>query len=90
MFGQEILPGIFQTEQYLPLLKNKNVGIVVNQSSVFKQTHLLDSLRTLGLEIKKIFVLEHGFRGQLSAGQWIENDIDSLTGLTIISLYGKR
>ena len=85
-----ILPGIFQTEAYLPRLANKKVGLVINPTSVFEKTHLLDSLLRLGVRVEKIFALEHGIRGQASAGQTIQDTIDEKTGLPIFSLYGKN
>ena len=81
--------GAEDTQAYLPLLKGKKVGLVVNQTSTIGETHLLDSLISLGVEVKAIFAPEHGFRGEADAGEHINNDIDSKTGLPIYSLYGK-
>lgn len=75
---------------YLPLIQNKNVGIVANQSSIFEDTHIIDTLLSLNISIKKIFTPEHGFRGLADEGASISNGIDEKTGLTIISLYGKN
>jgi uncharacterized protein YbbC (DUF1343 family) len=79
-----------QTEAYLPLLQGKKVGIFANQTSVIKNTHLVDSLLLRGVIIKKIFGPEHGFRGKADAGEHVNNDIDSKTGIPIISLYGNH
>lgn len=87
---KKILPGIFQTERYLPLLKNHKIGLIVNHTSVFETTHLLDSLLSLDIDVQKIFALEHGFRGTVEAGAYIENQKDEKTNLPIISLYGKN
>ena len=81
--------GAEDTQAYLPLLKGKKVGLVVNQTSTIGETHLLDSLISLGVEVKAIFAPEHGFRGEADAGEHINNDIDAKTGLPIYSLYGK-
>ena len=48
---------------YIEKISNKNVGIVANQSSVIGQTHLVDSLTKLNINITKIFSPEHGFKG---------------------------
>ncbi|HZV43542.1 MAG TPA: hypothetical protein VFF90_03640, partial [Saprospiraceae bacterium] len=40
----EVFPGAWSTETYLPLLKGKRVGILVNQTSTIGKTHLIDSL----------------------------------------------
>ena len=81
--------GAEQLSQYLPLLKNKRVALVVNQSAQIKQQHLLDVLLEKQVEVTKVFSPEHGFRGDQDAGAEINDQIDSKTGLPIISLYGK-
>ena len=92
-----ITVGANQTTSYLPLLKDKRVGIVANQTSVlFKDnnqqifTHLVDSLLTLKVDIKKVFSPEHGFRGRADAGEHVNDGIDTKSGLSIISLHGKN
>jgi len=85
-----IFPGAYSTSKYIPLLKNKNVALVVNQSSLINETHLLDTLTALGITVKKIFSPEHGFRGKEDAGKTIDNTIDKATGVSVVSLYGKK
>ena len=76
-------------ELYLPLLKNKTVAIVANQTSLLAdKTHLVDFLVPNNIKIKHIFAPEHGFRGTADAGEHVKNGIDTKTGLPIISLYG--
>lgn len=87
--------GANQMQAYLPLLKDKNVGIVGNQTSViFKEddsfTHLIDSLLARNITIKRVFSPEHGFRGKADAGEKVIDGIDQKTGLPIISLYGNN
>ncbi len=84
----KILTGAEQTEKYLPLLLNKNIAIVANHSTIIKDSHLVDSLLSLGVDVKKIFSPEHGFRGDAEAGEFVKNYKDEKTGLPIISLYG--
>lgn len=88
----KIRTGAEQLQLYLPLLKNKKVGMVVNPTSVIgdKKTALVDSLLALGVQIKKIFGPEHGFRGNASNGAKVNNEIDEKTNIPIISLYGKN
>lgn len=82
-----------RTERYLPELKDRRVGIVANQTSViFKEdgyTHLVDSLLSLNIDIKKVFAPEHGFRGKADAGEKVKDEVDTKTGLPLISLHGK-
>ncbi len=85
-----IVPGAHQMEKYLPFLKGKSIALVVNQTSMVANTHLVDTLRSLDVNIKTVFAPEHGFRGDADAGAVIKSGIDEKTGLPIISLYGKN
>jgi len=71
-------------------LKGKKVGLVVNQTSLLNNRHLVDTLLAANIHVIKVFAPEHGFRGQADAGQAIETTVDSLTSLPIVSLYGKH
>ena len=86
----KIIVGAEQTQAYLPLLKEKNIALVVNQTSLIGKKHLVDSLLALHIKIKNIFAPEHGFRGDHSAGEKVNSTIDAKTGLPIISLYGSH
>lgn len=85
-----ILTGAEQTAQYLPYLKGKRVGMVVNPTSVIGKETSVDSLLKLGVKVIKIFGPEHGFRGNASAGIHVADDVDTRTGIKAISLYGKH
>lgn len=85
-----IKTGAEQTEKYLPVLKGKRVAVVANQTSVIRCTSLIDSLKSLGINVVKIFGPEHGFRGTASAGASVADSIDAKTGIPEISLYGKK
>lgn len=90
----KIETGAQQTGKYLEILKHKNVAIVANQTSVISNnngyTHIVDSLLSLNITIKKVFSPEHGFRGEADASEKVENGIDVKSGLQIISLYGNN
>jgi uncharacterized protein YbbC (DUF1343 family) len=86
--AQNIEVGATQLQEYLPLIKNRKVGIVVNQTSTINETHLLDTLIKLNINVRKVFAPEHGFRGTADAGEHVKNGIDPSTKTTIISLYG--
>jgi uncharacterized protein YbbC (DUF1343 family) len=83
-------PAAYRTDVYLPLLKNKRVAIFANNTATIGNTHLVDSLQKLGVKIVKAFGPEHGFRGKADAGEKVDNYIDSATGISVISLYGKK
>lgn len=75
---------------YLRHLKGQRVGVVVNQSSMAFEQHLVDFLRTQAITVTAIFAPEHGFRGDHGAGQNVSSKKDPVTGLPIYSLYGKN
>src|SRR5690606_19220657 len=80
-------------ELYLEQLHEKKVGIVANQTSILTQSqnkHVVDFLLENGVQVKRVFVPEHGLRGEADAGEKVENTVDSKTGLPIISLYGNN
>ncbi|MAV64999.1 MAG: hypothetical protein CMG00_07395 [Candidatus Marinimicrobia bacterium] len=75
----------------MSLLNNKRVGVIANHTSVNSQDkHLVDILIDQKVDLVRIFSPEHGFLGKRSAGENIENDVDSNHGIEIISLYGKN
>ena len=88
--AQNLRLGAERLDAYLPLIENKKVGVVGNQTSMIGNTHLVDSLLSLRIDVVKVFSPEHGFRGKADAGAKVENGTDSKTGLPIISLYGKN
>lgn len=85
-----LLTGAEQTDLYLPYLKGKRVGMVVNPTSIIGTSTTVDSLLSLGVNIVKIFGPEHGFRGNASNGTHVADAVDSKTGIKAVSLYGKH
>ena len=88
--AKNILTGADQINEYLPLLKNKRVGMLVNTTSIIGNKSIVDSLQALGINIKRIFGPEHGFRANASNGAHVADEIDAKTGIPIISLYGNK
>lgn len=86
--AQEILPGARLMSNYLPLVQGKRVAVVANHTTLVGSKHLVDTLLSAGVTVKKIFSPEHGFRGDIEAGELIGNYTDKVTGLPVISLYG--
>lgn len=85
-----IKTGAEQTDEYIKFLNFKKVGVVANHTSTIKNTHLVDSLLRLGVNIVKVFSPEHGFRGEADAGEKVASGIDTKTKLPLISLYGNN
>src|SRR5690606_9017769 len=89
-YDTSIVVAAERTKEYLPLINNKRVAIVSNQTSLINKAHIVDSLLSLNVDVKKVFSPEHGFRGVASAGEKVKSGIDTKTGLPIVSLYGKN
>ena len=95
-----IKTGAERTDLYVKLLKGKRVAVVGNQTSIIEKRgknkekrdfiHIVDSLISLGINVKKVFAPEHGFRGEADAAELVKDGKDTKTGLPIISLYGKN
>lgn len=86
-----ITTGADQIDDWVIALKDLKVGVLVNTTSILNdRTHLVDALLERGVEVKKIFAPEHGFRASADAGEKVEDSVDSETGIPIISLYGNH
>ena len=90
-----IITGAERSDFYLPLLIDKKVGIVTNQTGIIKISNegtvsIVDYLISNKIAVQKIFAPEHGFRGTADAGEHVVDGKDTKTGLPIISLYGNN
>jgi uncharacterized protein YbbC (DUF1343 family) len=88
--ASSIIPAAERLNEYLPLLKGKRVAVFANHTAMVGNTHLVDTLQKLGVNIKTAFGPEHGFRGNAPDGAKIETTIDKKTGVPIVSLYGQK
>jgi uncharacterized protein YbbC (DUF1343 family) len=80
--------GAERTALYQPLLNGKRLALVVNQSSRVGDQHLVDHLLGEGYQIQRVLAPEHGFRGNVGAGELIDDSVDGRTGIPIMSIYG--
>lgn len=87
---ERIEVGAEQMALYLPMLKDKRVAVVSNQTGMVNQVHLVDTLISSGVDVRTVFCPEHGFRGTADAGAQVADSKDKRTGLPLISLYGKN
>lgn len=87
-YADPVQTGADQIKLYKPLLEKKRVGVFVNHTSYIGRNHLVDELLSQGISVTKIFVPEHGFRGDSEGA--VDDTIDAKTGLSIVSLYGKK
>lgn len=85
-----IITGAERIQEWLSMVQGKKVGILANHTALVGTKHLVDTLINSGIEVIKIYVPEHGFRGDADAGEHINDGIDPSTGIPIISLYGSN
>ncbi len=90
VMAHEPVPGASQIELYRAMIEGKAVAVVANQTSMVGQTHLVDNLLSIGINVSKIFAPEHGFRNLADAGDPISDGKDDITGIPLISLYGNN
>jgi uncharacterized protein YbbC (DUF1343 family) len=86
--GNQTIPAAYRMNEYLQMLSGNKIGVVGNHTSMVGNTHLVDTLLSRGIRIERIFSPEHGFRGNAADGALIDNETDSKTGITVVSLYG--
>ncbi|MFM8448752.1 MAG: exo-beta-N-acetylmuramidase NamZ domain-containing protein, partial [Haliscomenobacter sp.] len=82
--------GAERMDLYLPKIAGKRVGLVLNHTATVDKSHLLDTLLALGVRVEKVFVPEHGLRGTADAGEKVTDGKDPRTGVSVVSLYGKK
>ena len=82
-----VIVGAEQTNDYLPILKNKIIAVFSNHTGMVENKHLLDVLLENKINVVAIFSPEHGFRGNADAGEHVSSSVDQKTGVPILSLY---
>lgn len=89
-----VVLGASRANLYIPLLKGKRVGLLINHTSLIpsgnEYEHLLDYLIGQDVNVTTIYTPEHGFRGTADAGELVNSGTDAKTGLPIVSLYGNN
>ncbi len=73
------------------LLAGKRVGLITNPTGVTRDLRsTIEALHKSGkVKLVALFGLEHGVRGNVHAGDKINDSNDPATGLPVYSLYGK-
>lgn len=73
-------------------LQGKRVGLITNPSGVDnKLKSTIDILHEApGVELVGLYAPEHGVRGDVHAGDHVDNFVDPATGVTVYSIYGKN
>ncbi|RHW76571.1 DUF1343 domain-containing protein [Colwellia sp. RSH04] len=88
--SDSIKVGAEQLSLYLPLIKDKRIGLVVNQTSRVQNQHIVDYLINKGLNVEVVFAPEHGFRGNHEAGETVNSGLDKASKVKVYSIYGKQ
>lgn len=83
---------VFFLEEYLTSLKNKNIGIITNQTGVDSSLQLtaekfIAAAKNNNYSVKAFFSPEHGFYGNAKAGAFVENN--RFCNIPVYSLHGK-
>ena len=87
----EILPGVeVLVRDHAAELAGKRVGILTNPTGVTRGLEsTIDAVRSMpGVEVVRLFSPEHGLRGQHLAGDKVNETVDPVSGLPVMSLYG--
>lgn len=87
---QTIIVGAERVNLYIPMLAEKRVAMLTNQTGRIGNENIVDFLHSKKVHIVTIFSPEHGFRGNADAGENVSNSIDTKTGIPICSLYGSN
>lgn len=88
-----VKPGVeVLRESGFEALKGKRVGLITNPTGVdnsLKST--VDILAEApGVELVALYAPEHGVRGDIHAGDHVDNATDPATGVPVYSIYGKN
>src|SRR5262245_949705 len=88
-----VLPGLDVLLSRLPsLLRGRTVGLLCHQASVTRSLdHAGGAIQSMrGVKLVRLFAPEHGLTGAAQDHAGIGAERDLLTGLPVVSLYGKR
>ena len=87
-YAEEVRVGATDTLAYMSLLRGRRVAVLANHTAMYSaEEHIVDMLHIECIDLVGIFAPEHGFRGAVEAGAKVENDVDTKTGVAILSLY---
>lgn len=88
----QVKPGIevLRDMDFAPL-QGKRVGLITNPTGVDNSLRsTIDILHEApGVTLTGLYAPEHGVRGDVHAGDHVDNFVDPATGVTVYSIYGK-
>ena len=73
------------------VLKGKKIGLIAHAASVTADSRRsVDVMRVLGVEVVRLFAPEHGAQGKAAAGEKVEDAVDPIARVPVVSLYGEK
>lgn len=91
MPASETLFGVDVFLKQQTLYKNDRIGLVTNNAALTSDIELSRrALLKAGFNIVKLFSPEHGITARAADGSFQNNNIDPVTNLPVISLYGDK
>lgn len=82
--------GIDQIDKYMYLFEGKKVGLITNPTGVNSELKSTIDILHKKVNLVRLFSPEHGVRGDIQAGETVENYVDDSTSLPVVTLYGKN
>ena len=88
----QVKPGIeVLRDNNFDILKGKRVGLITNPTGV--DNSLVSTVDILAaasdVKLMGLYGPEHGVRGDIHAGDHVDNTTDAKTGVPVYSIYGK-
>ena len=84
-----ILSGIDRIDTVAHLLEGKRVGLMTNPTGIDRSFNSTIDVIAQRFNLSALYAVEHGIRGNIQAGEHVENCVDEATGVTVFSAYGK-
>ncbi len=85
-----ILCGVDNLSGYSRLFQGKRIGLLTNPTGVTKDFVSTIKIFKENYNLTVLFSPEHGVYGEIQAGEVVDSYMDELTGIPVMSLYGKN
>jgi len=85
-----ILSGIDRIDTVAHLLEGKRVGLMTNPTGIDRSFSSSIDVIAGRFNLTALFAVEHGIRGDIQAGEHVENCVDEASGVIVYSAYGKN
>ena len=85
-----VLSGIDRIDTVAHLLEGKRVGLMTNPTGIDHNFNSSIDVIAKRFNLTALYAVEHGIRGDIQAGEHVENCVDEATGVMVYSAYGKN